>query len=487
MDCGRLSPPRKDFTARVPKQEVCGMTDYEMVIGLEVHVELKTNSKIFCGCPTAFAAAPNTQCCPVCMGLPGSLPVLNRKVVELAVRAGLATNCEIARFSRLDRKHYFYPDLPKAYQISQFDLPLCAHGYVQIGEKRVGITRIHIEEDAGKLTHTPSGETLIDFNRCGVPLIEIVSEPDMRSAQEAREYLASLRAILVAAGVSDCRMEEGSMRCDVNLSVRFPGQELGVRTEIKNLNSFANVVRAIEAEYARQAAVLRAGGNVEQETRRFDPESGQTLSMRRKENADDYRYFPDPDLPPVALSSEWIDHQRASLRELPDARRQRLTGAFGLNGREAGALAAAPALCDCFEAAWNLTGAREALKSLVVSRLAHDPEDVSPAPEALAALAEMLAAGTLGAGGAAKALAAHLETGESAQSAAERLNLAQISDRETLIPLVEAVLAENGALVTSFRAGRVNALKGLMGAVMAKTQGRANPQATEALLRERMR
>ncbi len=283
------------------------MADYEMVIGLEVHVELDTRSKIFCACPTSFAAEPNTQCCPVCMGLPGSLPVLNRRVVELAVSAGLAANCEIARFSRLDRKHYFYPDLPKAYQISQFDLPLCAHGFVQLGEKRVGITRIHIEEDAGKLVHTPSGETLIDFNRCGVPLIEIVSEPDMRSAREAREYLSALRAILVAAGVSQCRMEEGSMRCDVNISVRFPGQELGVRTEIKNLNSFASVERAIEAEYARQSAVLRAGGTVEQETRRFDPESGQTFPMRRKENADDYRYFPDPDLPPVALSEAWID------------------------------------------------------------------------------------------------------------------------------------------------------------------------------------
>ena len=311
------------------------MADYEMVIGLEVHVELDTRSKIFCACPTSFAAEPNTQCCPVCMGLPGSLPVLNRRVVELAVSAGLATNCEIARFSRLDRKHYFYPDLPKAYQISQFDLPLCAHGFVQTGEKRVGITRIHIEEDAGKLVHTPSGETLIDFNRCGVPLIEIVSEPDMRSAREAREYLSALRAILVAAGVSQCRMEEGSMRCDVNISVRFPGQELGVRTEIKNLNSFANVERAIEAEYARQSAVLRAGGTVEQETRRFDPESGQTFPMRRKENADDYRYFPDPDLPPLALSEAWIEARRAALGELPDARRERLESAYGFEAREA--------------------------------------------------------------------------------------------------------------------------------------------------------
>lgn len=460
------------------------MADYEMVIGLEVHVELDTKSKIFCACPTSFAAEPNTQCCPVCMGLPGSLPVLNRRVVELAVSAGLATNCEIARFSRLDRKHYFYPDLPKAYQISQFDLPLCAHGSVQIGEKRVGITRIHIEEDAGKLVHTPSGETLIDFNRCGVPLIEIVSEPDMRSAREAREYLSALRAILVAAGVSQCRMEEGSMRCDVNISVRFPGQELGVRTEIKNLNSFANVERAIEAEYARQSAVLRAGGTVEQETRRFDPESGQTFPMRRKENADDYRYFPDPDLPPLALSEAWIEARRAALGELPDARRERLESAYGFEAREASALAAAPTLCARFEAAWQRTPSRGALKRLVVSRLARDPEDIAPAAEALASLAEMLAAGTLSAGGAARALEAHLESGESAQEAVKRLNLAQISGREALLPIAQAVLAENGALAASYRAGRVNALKGLMGAVMAKTHGRAEPRMAEALLRE---
>ena len=460
------------------------MADYEMVIGLEVHVELDTRSKIFCACPTSFAAEPNTQCCPVCMGLPGSLPVLNRRVVELAVSAGLATNCEIARFSRLDRKHYFYPDLPKAYQISQFDLPLCAHGSVQIGEKRVGITRIHIEEDAGKLVHTPSGETLIDFNRCGVPLIEIVSEPDMRSAREAREYLSALRAILVAAGVSQCRMEEGSMRCDVNISVRFPGQELGVRTEIKNLNSFANVERAIEAEYARQSAVLRAGGTVEQETRRFDPESGQTFPMRRKENADDYRYFPDPDLPPLALSEAWIEARRAALGELPDARRERLESAYGFEARASSALAAAPTLCGRFEAAWQRTPSRGALKRLIVSRLARDPEDAAPAPEALASLAEMLDAGTLSAGGAARALEAHLESGESAQEAVERLNLAQISGREALLPIAQAVLAENGALAASYRAGRVNALKGLMGAVMAKTHGRAEPRMAEALLRE---
>ena len=460
------------------------MADYEMVIGLEVHVDLDTRSKIFCACPTSFAAEPNTQCCPVCMGLPGSLPVLNRRVVELAVSAGLATNCEIARFSRLDRKHYFYPDLPKAYQNSQFDLPLCAHGFVQTGEKRVGITRIHIEEDAGKLVHTPSGETLIDFNRCGVPLIEIVSEPDMRSAREAREYLSALRAILVAAGVSQCRMEEGSMRCDVNISVRFPGQELGVRTEIKNLNSFANVERAIEAEYARQSAVLRAGGTVEQETRRFDPESGQTFPMRRKENADDYRYFPDPDLPPLALSEAWIEARRAALGELPDARRERLESAYGFEARASSALAAAPTLCARFEAAWNLTPSREALKRLVVSRLARDPEDIAPAAEALASLAEMLAAGTLSAGGAARALEAHLESGESAQAAVKRLNLAQISGRKALLPIAEAVLAENEALAASYRAGRVNALKGLMGAVMAKTHGRAEPRMAEALLRE---
>ena len=280
------------------------IANYEMVIGLEVHVELKTATKIFCGCSTKFGAAPNTQCCPVCTGMPGSLPVLNGKVVEYAVKAGLATGCKIATYSKQDRKNYFYPDLPKAYQISQYDLPLCSEGHLDIetesGKKRIGITRIHIEEDAGKLVHQEGKGTFIDCNRCGVPLIEIVSEPDMRSAEEAKAYLQKLRAIILYTGVSDCKMNEGSLRCDVNLSIRKKGSDkLGTRTEMKNLNSFQNVVKAIEYEYARQVSVLEEGGEVIQETRRFDMNTGKTSSMRSKENADDYRYFPDPDLVPI--------------------------------------------------------------------------------------------------------------------------------------------------------------------------------------------
>ena len=301
--------------------------DYEMVIGLEVHVELATQSKIFCGCSTAYGAEPNTQCCPVCMGMPGTLPVLNRKVVDYAVRAGLALGCDIARYSKQDRKNYFYPDLPKAYQISQYDLPLCQGGCVKIvteaGEKDIRLTRIHIEEDAGKLVHDARG-TLIDCNRCGVPLIEIVSEPDLRSAEEADAYLKKLRSVLRYTGVSECRMDRGQMRADVNLSVRRRGSDaLGTRTEMKNLNSFQFIGRAIEEEFARQVQVLEEGGQVVQETRRFDPATGKTSPLRSKEDASDYRYFPDPDLPPIRIGEDFLEERQAEIPPLPDVRRER--------------------------------------------------------------------------------------------------------------------------------------------------------------------
>ena len=281
--------------------------NYETVIGLEVHVELKTDTKIFCSCPTTFGAEPNTHCCPVCMGMPGTLPVLNKKVVDYAVKAGLATNCTITQKSKQDRKNYFYPDLPKAYQISQYDLPLCEHGHIDINvggeEKRIGITRIHIEEDAGKLVHDDKYGTMIDCNRCGVPLIEIVSEPDIRGPEEAIAYLEKLRAIIMYTGVSDCKMQEGSLRCDVNLSVRKKGEtKFGTRTEMKNLNSFSFISKAIEYEYKRQVEAIEAGEKIYQEPRRFDANTGKTYSMRRKENANDYRYFPDPDLPFIEIS-----------------------------------------------------------------------------------------------------------------------------------------------------------------------------------------
>ena len=333
----------------------------------------KTQSKIFCGCSTAFGAEPNTQCCPVCMGMPGALPVLNEKVVEYAVRAGIATGCTIAEFSKQDRKNYFYPDLPKAYQISQYDMPLCERGYLDIDcgqPKRIGITRIHIEEDAGKLVHTAGGETLCDYNRCGVPLIEIVSEPDMRSAEEVNAFLRKLRAILLYTGVSDCKMQEGSMRCDVNLSVRKKGeQKMGTRTEMKNLNSFQFIMKAIAYEFARQVEAVEAGESIAQETRRFDQELGKTFSMRSKEDADDYRYFPDPDLVPIVVSQEEVRRITESIPELPDARKARYIEQFGIAPSEAEILVSEREVADYFEEAASWCSHPSALSSLMLGEV----------------------------------------------------------------------------------------------------------------------
>ena len=331
--------------------------EYEVVIGLEVHAELSTKTKIYCGCSTEFGSAPNTHCCPVCTGMPGALPVLNEKVVEYAVRAGLATNCEIARESKQDRKNYFYPDLPKAYQISQFDLPLCEHGHVDVvvdGKKKdIGITRIHIEEDAGKLVHDNyTGGTLVDLNRAGVPLIEIVSEPDMRSAEEAVAYVERLKGILEYIGVSDCKMQEGSLRADVNLSLRPVGSEkFGTRTETKNLNSFRAIARSIEFEIQRQKEVLESGGVVHQETRRWDDEAGEGYAMRTKEEAHDYRYFPEPDLVPIRLTEEYIKNIQDTLPELPESRKARYIEELGLPEYDAGIITSSKHLSDFFEAA----------------------------------------------------------------------------------------------------------------------------------------
>ena len=311
--------------------------DYEVIIGLEVHSELSTKTKIFCSCPTGFGAEPNTHICPICTAMPGTLPVLNEKVVEYAVKAGLATNCEIARQSKNDRKNYFYPDLPKSYQISQYDKPLCEHGYVNIDvdgkEKKIGITRIHIEEDAGKLNHDDlQGGALVDLNRAGVPLIEIVSEPDIRSSKEAEEYLKKIKSILEYIEVSDCKMEEGSLRADVNVSVRKKGEtKLGTRTETKNMNSFRSIVREIDYEVERQIEVLENGGTIEQETLRWDDVSGKTFPMRNKDNADDYRYFPDPDLVAINLSEEYIENIKNNLPELPESRKKRYLEEYKLS------------------------------------------------------------------------------------------------------------------------------------------------------------
>lgn len=468
------------------------IANYEMVIGLEVHVELKTATKIFCGCSTKFGAAPNTQCCPVCTGMPGSLPVLNGKVVEYAVKAGLATGCKIATYSKQDRKNYFYPDLPKAYQISQYDLPLCSEGYLDIetesGKKRIGITRIHIEEDAGKLVHQEGKGTLIDCNRCGVPLIEIVSEPDMRSAEEAKAYLQKLRAIILYTGVSDCKMNEGSLRCDVNLSIRKKGSDkLGTRTEMKNLNSFQNVVKAIEYEYARQVSVLEEGGEVVQETRRFDMNTGKTSSMRSKENADDYRYFPDPDLVPIVVSPEFLKEIRRSIPVLPDQRKQAYQEKYGLSSLAAETLVTRKDIADYFETVAGETEYPLLAANLVsgeVARLCPEEQAVPVAPEHIAVLSDLLGQGKINGGTCKKVIAQLFHEDGDPVAIIEAQGLQQISDPAVLRPMAEEVLRQSQKAVQDYQSGNKNAFHALVGQMMKKTQGKGNPQIIGQVLSE---
>ena len=468
-------------------------SEYEMVIGLEVHVELKTKTKIFCSCPTDFGAEPNTHVCPVCMGLPGSLPVLNRKVVEYAVKAGLATGCTIARYSKQDRKNYFYPDLPKAYQISQYDLPLCEHGHLDIetsaGPKRIGITRIHIEEDAGKLVHDGGG-TYIDCNRCGVPLIEIVSEPDIRSAEEAVAYLQKLRATILYTGISDCRMQEGSLRCDVNLSVHKPGEPFGTRTEMKNLNSFQFIQKAIEYEYRRQVEALETGETVVQETRRFDEKTCKTFSMRRKEDADDYRYFPDPDLAPIEVSEEQLSGWEASIPALPDARKARYVQDFGLSAYDAEKLTASPEIADYFEAACALTAYPRQAANLILTEVfrlmasgGDDLREIPVSPAHLARLVTMAADGQINSSTGKKVLDELWKNGDRDPAAyVQEHDLLQLSDPVLLERLVDEAIARNPKAIADFKKGKTNALKSLVGQVMGKTGGRANPVIVQQLV-----
>ena len=468
------------------------IANYEMVIGLEVHVELKTATKIFCGCSTKFGAAPNTQCCPVCTGMPGSLPVLNGKVVEYAVKAGLATGCKIATYSKQDRKNYFYPDLPKAYQISQYDLPLCSEGHLDIetegGKKRIGITRIHIEEDAGKLVHQEGKGTFIDCNRCGVPLIEIVSEPDMRSAEEAKAYLQKLRAIILYTGVSDCKMNEGSLRCDVNLSIRKKGSDkLGTRTEMKNLNSFQNVVKAIEYEYARQVSVLEEGGEVIQETRRFDMNTGKTSSMRSKENADDYRYFPDPDLVPIVVRPEFLEEIRKSIPVLPDQRKASYQEKYGLSSLAAETLVTRKDIADYFETVAGETEYPLLAANLVsgeVARLCPEEQAVPVAPEHIAVLADLLGQGKINGGTCKKVIAQLFREDGDPVAIIEAQGLQQISDPQVLRPMAEEVLRQSQKVVQDYKGGNKNAFHALVGQMMKKTQGKGNPQVIGQVLSE---
>lgn len=476
---------------------------YEAVIGLEVHTELQTKTKIFCSCRTSFGADPNTNVCPVCLGLPGVLPVLNKKVLEYAVRAGLALNCEISRFSKFDRKNYYYPDLPKNFQTSQFDLPICEHGYLDVeveGEKRrIRITRAHMEEDAGKLVHhgtsiTDSDYSLVDYNRTGTPLLEIVSEPDMRSAKEAVAYMEKMRAILQYVGISDCRMEEGSLRCDANVSVRPVGQkELGTKTEIKNINSFKGVERAIEYEAMRQAELLEDGGKVVQETRTWDEKEGVTKSMRTKEEANDYRYFPEPDLVPFTVSDKYIENIRKSLPELPDARKERYMKEFGLSSEDAVFMTNDKATADYFEAAVDAGADPKAcvnwLMGEFASQLSTDGIEITKAPvsaENLAALLKLISKGTISGKIAKKVFATMWKEGGNPEEIVKAQGLVQISDTAELSKLVDEVVGKNPKAVEDFKAGKKKAVGALVGQIMKATKGKANPRVINELLNKKL-
>ncbi|NLV92022.1 MAG: Asp-tRNA(Asn)/Glu-tRNA(Gln) amidotransferase subunit GatB [Firmicutes bacterium] len=475
------------------------MAEYEVIIGLEVHAELLTQSKLFCRCSTKFGQEPNTQVCPVCLGLPGTLPVLNSKAVEYTIRAGLALNCTIADISKFDRKNYFYPDLPKAYQVSQFDLPLCREGYIDIategGSRRIGINRIHLEEEAGKLMHAGDNivgaeYSLVDYNRGGIPLIEIVSEPDLRSPEEARLYLDQLKSTLQYIGVSDCKMQEGSLRCDANISLRRKGERgFGVKSEIKNLNSFRAVQRALEYEVKRQRAELEAGATLIPDTRHWDEERGITVQMRTKEEADDYRYFPDPDLMPITIESSWVEEIRATIPELPQARRERFIQEYQLPEYDAQILTVSRELADFFEECVKEYADPKPVSNWIMGELLRV---VNPAEDGLGALAitpthlvsllKLIDEGTISGSVGKDVFAEMIATGNMPEDIVAAKGLKQISDVDELMAIVEQVIADNPKSVSDYRAGKTKALGFLVGQVMRATKGQANPQKVNELL-----
>lgn len=475
-------------------------TPFETVIGLEVHVELHTKSKIFCGCSTSFGAPPNSHTCPVCLGHPGVLPVLNRQAVEFAMKAAMAINCEIAEWCKFDRKNYFYPDSPKAYQISQYDQPIGSNGWIDIEvngqKKRIGITRLHLEEDAGKLTHIEGGfGSLADFNRVGTPLVEIVSEPDIRSPEEAKAYLEKLRAIMQYCEVSDVKMEEGSLRCDANISLRPWGQkEFGTKAELKNMNSFRGVQRGLEYEQMRQTDVLESGGTVVQETRRWDEAQGKTFSMRGKEDAHDYRYFPDPDLVRLHIDEEWKARVRASIPELPDARQARYAEQYGLSSYDAGVLTASKKLADFFEESLKYTSDAKASANWIMGDLLgylnannQELDDVKVTGQGLGEMIGLIEKGTISTKIAKTVFKSMMETGKSPQQIVEEQGLVQISDESAIVAIVDQVIAANPQSVEDFRGGKDKAIGFLVGQIMKETKGKANPGMVNKLLMERLK
>ena len=474
---------------------------YEAVIGLEVHAQIRTASKMFCACPNCYGSEPNTNVCPVCMGYPGVLPVPNKEAIRKTVIAGLLTNCTIAKYSKFDRKSYFYPDMPKNYQISQYDLPFCANGYIAIGgtgfsgepmaEKKIGITRIHLEEDVAKLTHF-HGASGVDYNRAGVPLMETVSEPDMRSADEAYAYLTTLKEIFVYGGIGDCDQEKGQMRCDVNISLRPEGQkEFGTKVELKNLNSFRAVHRAIDYEIWRQSEVLSSGGTIRQETRGWNDDTGETYLMRTKEQAHDYRYFPDPDLAPVVLSDEFIADLRANLPELPGKMRERFVEQYALTPYDAEVLTQDKEIASYFETAAKYVKTPKTLANWIISELLRELDSSGLASckvnaENLGGLIALIESGTINGKIAKEVFAEMLESGESAKAIVDAKGLAQVSDTGAIAKIVADAIAANPKQVQQYLDGNEKVLMYLVGQVMKLSKGKANPPMVIQLLKEQL-
>ncbi len=473
------------------------MKAYETVIGLEVHVELATKSKIFCGCTTQFGGEVNTHCCPVCMGMPGALPVLNKKVVEFAIAAGLAMNCEITKNCRFDRKNYFYPDLPKAYQVSQLYLPICRDGSIEIEvdgvKKSIGIHEIHMEEDAGKLVHDPWEDcTLVDYNRGGVPLIEIVSEPDMRSAEEVIAYLEKLKLILQYLGVSDCKMQEGSLRADINLSIREVGEtKFGTRTEMKNMNSFKAIARAIEGERKRQIEVLEDGKKVIQETRRWDDNKDTSFAMRSKEDAQDYRYFPDPDLAPMEISEEWLNEIKSREPELRDAKMLRYVKVYEIPEYDAGIITGSKNLADIFEATVSLCNKpKEVSNWLMVETMRllkeseQEAEELKLSPTKFSSLIDLIDAGKINRTIAKEVFEQIFKSDVDPKTYIEEQGLSMVSDDGLLRSIVEQILKDNEQSVSDYKNGKEKAFIYLVGQTMKAMKGKANPSVINEILRE---